>query len=152
MEENKEIEPVNDEIDDERGYGDIVVGLDIGTTKICCTVGEVFEDRVDVIGIGTVPSQGLRKGVVVNIESTVTSIKQAMRLAEESAGVDLSSTYVYVGIAGNHIKGFNSPGIVAVNNREIKQADIDDVITAARTVKISENQSYPCYAAGIYGR
>lgn len=120
--------------------GELVVGLDIGTTKICCVVGEVFEDRVDIIGTGTVPAQGLKKGVVVNIESTVNSIQHAVSLAEESAGCDLRSVYVYVGIAGNHIKGFNSPGIVAVNNREIKQADIDEVIAAARTVKISENQ------------
>ena len=120
--------------------GELVVGLDIGTTKICCVVGEVFDDRIEIIGVGTVPSLGLKKGVVVNIESTVNSIRQAVKLAEESAGCDLRSVYVYVGIAGNHIKGFNSPGIVAVNNREIKQADIDEVVTAAKTVKISENQ------------
>jgi cell division protein FtsA len=120
--------------------GELVVGLDIGTTKICCVVGEVFDDRVEIIGVGTVPSLGLKKGVVVNIESTVNSIRQAVILAEESAGCDLRSVYVYVGIAGNHIKGFNSPGIVAVNNREIKPADIEEVIAAARTVKISENQ------------
>ena len=120
--------------------GELVVGLDIGTTKICCVVGEMFEDRVEVIGVGTVPSKGLKKGVVVNIESTVNSIRQAVALAEESAGCDLRSVYVYVGIAGNHIKGFNSPGILAINNREIKQADIEEVIAAARTVKISENQ------------
>ncbi len=120
--------------------GELVVGLDIGTTKICCVVGEMFDDRTEIIGVGTVPSLGLKKGVVVNIESTVNSIKQAVKLAEESAGCDLRSVNVYVGIAGNHIKGFNSPGIVAVNNREIKQADIDEVVTAAKTVKISENQ------------
>ncbi len=120
--------------------GDLVVGLDIGTTKICCVVGEIFEDRIAIIGVGTVPSLGLKKGVVVNIESTVNSIRQAVKLAEESANCDLHSAYVYVGIAGNHIKGFNSPGIVAVNNREIKQADIDEVVAAAKTVKISENQ------------
>ena len=120
--------------------GELVVGLDIGTTKICCVVGEVFEDHVDILGVGTVPSKGLKKGVVVNIESTVNSIRQAVSLAEEAAGCDLRSVYVYVGIAGNHIKGFNSPGIVAINNREIKQADIDEVVAAARTVKISENQ------------
>ena len=93
-----------------------------------------------MIGVGTVPSKGLKKGVVVNIESTVNSIRQAVALAEESAGCDLRSVYVYVGIAGNHIKGFNSPGILAINNREIKQVDIEEVIAAARTVKISENQ------------
>jgi cell division protein FtsA len=120
--------------------GELVVGLDIGTTKICCVVGEMFEDRIEIIGVGTVPSKGLKKGVVVNIESTVNSIRQAVALAEESAGCDLRSVLVYVGIAGNHIKGFNSPGILAINNREIKQADIDEVIAAARTVKISENQ------------
>lgn len=120
--------------------GELVVGLDIGTTKICCVVGEMFDDRIEVIGVGTVPSKGLKKGVVVNIESTVNSIRQAVTLAEESAGCDLRSVYVYVGIAGNHIKGFNSPGILAINGREIKQVDIDEVIAAARTVKISENQ------------
>lgn len=127
-------------VDVSQEQGELVVGLDIGTTKICCVVGEVFDDRIEVIGVGTVPSKGLKKGVVVNIESTVNSIKQAVALAEESAGCDLSSVYVYVGIAGNHIKGFNSPGILAINNREIKQVDIDEVINAARTVKISENQ------------
>ncbi|MCF8055412.1 MAG: cell division protein FtsA [Desulfocapsa sp.] len=123
---------------EERESGDLVVGLDIGTTKICCVVGEVFEDAVDIIGVGTAPSVGLKKGVVVNIESTVQSIRKAVRQAEESAGCDLSS--VYVGIAGNHIKGFNSPGIIAINGREIKENDVEDVIVAARTVKISENQ------------
>lgn len=140
MDENVELESYEEHEPIEREPGDIVVGLDIGTTKICCIVGEVFGNRVDVIGTGTVPSNGLRKGVVVNIESTVNSIRQAIQLAEESASIDLRSTEVYVGIAGNHIKGFNSPGIVAVNNREIKKSDIDDVINAARTVKISENQ------------
>jgi cell division protein FtsA len=82
----------------------------------------------------------LKKGVVVNIESTVRSIQQAVTLAEEDAQCDLRSVYVYVGIAGNHIKGFNSPGILAINDREIQQSDIDEVIVAARTVKISENQ------------
>lgn len=129
-----------EKVEIEREAGELVVGLDIGTTKICCVVGEVTEQNTEIIGVGIVPSQGLKKGIVVNIESTVNSIKQALRLAEETAGCDLRSTDVYVGIAGNHIKGFNSPGILAINNREIKKADIDEVITAARTVKISENQ------------
>lgn len=142
MEENKELVPIRDLEDnkDEYEQGELVVGLDIGTTKICCIVGEVYEDRIEIIGTGTVPSQGLKKGVVVNIESTVNSIKQAVKLAEEASGCDLSSIDVYVGIAGNHIKGFNSPGILAINGREIKKADIEEVINAARTVKISENQ------------
>ncbi len=121
-------------------HGELVVGLDIGTTKVFCVVGEIFDDSIEIIGVGTAPSQGLKKGVVVNIESTVNSIQRAVALAEETAKCDLSSVYVYVGIAGNHIKGFNSPGILAINNREIKQADIDEVLAAARTVKISENQ------------
>lgn len=124
--------------EEDRERGDLVVGLDIGTTKICCIVGEVFEDAVDIIGVGTAPSVGLKKGVVVNIESTVKSIRQAVAQAEESAGCELDE--VYVGIAGNHIKGFNSPGIIAINGREIKESDVEDVIIAARTVKISENQ------------
>ena len=124
--------------EDIRESGDLVVGLDIGTTKICCVVGEVFEDAVDIIGVGTAPSVGLKKGVVVNIESTVKSIRKAVAQAEDSAGCELHD--VYVGIAGNHIKGFNSPGIQAINGREIKESDVEDVIIAARTVKISENQ------------
>ena len=130
------VEPVGEQKRDVRG--NLVVGLDIGTTKICCVVGEVFQDAVDIIGVGTTPSLGMRKGVVVNIESTVASIRKSVKVAEDIAGCDLES--VYVGIAGNHIKGFNSPGIVAINNREIKQADVQEVITAAQTVKISENQ------------
>ncbi len=121
-----------------REPGELVVGLDIGTTKICCVVGEIFDDAVDIIGIGTAPSVGLKKGVVVNIESTVKSIRQAVSQAEESAGCDLRT--VYVGIAGNHITGFNSPGILAINGREIRESDVAEVVSAARTVKISENQ------------
>ena len=118
--------------------GDLVVGLDIGTTKICCVVGEVFDDAIDIIGVGTTPSLGMRKGVVVNIESTVSSIRKAVRMAEDIAGCHLEA--VYVGIAGSHIKGFNSPGIIAINGREIGQNDVEEVINSARTVKISENQ------------
>ena len=142
MEDIKSIEEIeidqHDEGREEREPGELVVGLDIGTTKICCVVGEVFEDGVDIIGVGTAPSVGLKKGVVVNIESTVKSIRQAVKQAEASAECDLRT--VYVGIAGNHIKGFNSPGILAINGREIRESDIEDVIVAARTVKISENQ------------
>jgi cell division protein FtsA len=95
-----------------QGRDNIVVGLDIGTTKICCVVGEVRGSEVNVIGIGTHPSIGLRKGVVVNIESTVESIKKAVEEAEIMAGCEISS--VYAGIAGGHITGFNSRGIVAI--------------------------------------
>ncbi len=119
--------------------GEIIVGLDIGTTKICCIVAEVIDHEIEIIGVGIVPSLGMKKGVVVNIESTVASIRQAVEMAERDAYIDLSGMAVYVGIAGNHIKGFNSPGILTVN-REIRPADIAAVIAAASTVKISENQ------------
>lgn len=112
----------------------IVVGLDIGTTKICAIVGEVTPDGIDIIGIGTAPSKGLRKGVVINIESTVGSIKRAIEEAELMAGVEITS--VYAGIAGGHIRGFNSHGIVAVKNREVTESDIERVIDAAKAVAI----------------
>ncbi len=118
--------------------GELVAGLDIGTTKICVVIGEVFEDRVDIIGVGTAASSGMKKGVVVNIEATVRAIRQAVEDASDMAGCDIET--VYVGIAGNHIKGFNSPGIIAINNQEIKEKDIEAVIQAAQTVKISDNQ------------
>ncbi|MDR3629877.1 MAG: cell division protein FtsA [Desulfocapsaceae bacterium] len=138
MEDNYDLEPMEKEAKVDKEAGDLIVGLDIGTTKICCVVGEAFTDGIDIIGVGIAPSLGLKKGVVVNIESTVNSIQQAVRIAEDKAGCNLR--YVHVGIAGNHVKGFNSPGILAINGREIKQADINEVINAARTVKISENQ------------
>lgn len=118
--------------------GELIVGLDIGTTKICAVAGEVRGDKVDIIGVGTHPSVGLKKGVVVNIESTVESIRQAVSEAEEMAGCEIHN--VCVGIAGSHIKGFNSPGIVGIKRREIKQDDIDRVVDAARAVNISQNQ------------
>jgi len=112
----------------------IIVGLDIGTTKICAVVGEVANNKVNIIGIGTHPSIGLRKGVVVNIESTVDSIKKAVEEAELMAGCEISA--VYAGIAGGHITGFNSRGIVAVKGSEITDHDVDRVIDAARAVAI----------------
>jgi len=118
--------------------GELVAGLDIGTTKICAVIGEVFDDRIEVIGVGTAASSGMRKGVVVNIEATVKAVREAVEQAENMAGCEIDT--VFVGIAGNHIKGFNSPGILAINNQEIKQKDIDAVIQAAQTVKISDNQ------------
>jgi len=113
---------------------DLIVGLDIGTTKICAVVGEVSPEGIDIVGIGTHASVGLRKGVVVNIESTVDSIQRAIEEAELMAGCEISS--VYAGIAGGHIKGFNSHGIVAVKGNEVAQRDIDRVIDAARAVAI----------------
>jgi cell division protein FtsA len=119
--------------------GELVAGLDIGTTKICAVIGEVFDDgRVDVIGVGTAASSGMKKGVVVNIESTVRAIREAIDSASDMAGCDIET--VYVGIAGTHIKGFNSPGILAINNQQIRKKEIDAVIRAAQTVKVSDNQ------------
>ena len=119
-------------------YGNLIVGLDIGSTKICSVIGEVFPDRTEILGIGTVAASGMKKGMVVNIESTVNSIREAITEAENMAGCDVES--VFVGISGSHIKGFTSPGILAINNREIRQQEIDAVIKAARTIKISDNQ------------
>jgi len=113
---------------------DIIVGLDIGTTKICAIVGELSGGEINIIGIGTHPSIGLRKGVVVNIESTVESIKKAVEEAELMAGCEISSAYA--GIAGGHITGFNSRGIVAIKGPEITHNDVDRVIDAARAVAI----------------
>jgi cell division protein FtsA len=114
--------------------GELIVGLDIGTTKICAIVGEVSDEGIDIIGVGSHPSKGLRKGVVVNIEATVGSIKRAIEEAELMAGCEINT--VYTGIAGGHIKGFNSQGIVAVKDKEVRETDIQRVIDAAKAIAI----------------
>ncbi|MFC1532714.1 cell division protein FtsA [Thermodesulfobacteriota bacterium] len=114
--------------------GEIIVGLDIGTTKICAVVGEIVPGGVEIIGIGSHPSEGLRKGVFINIEKTVNSIKEAIEEAETMAGCEISS--VYAGIAGGHIKGFNSHGVIALKEREVTKKDLDRVIEAASAVAI----------------
>lgn len=116
------------------GDGRLIVGLDIGTTKICAVVGNVTPDGIDIVGTGMHPSVGLRKGVVVNIESTVDSIQKAVEEAELMAGCEVRS--VYAGIAGGHIKGFNSHGIIAVKGNEVTEKDMERVIDAARAVAI----------------
>ncbi len=117
----------------------IIVGLDLGTTKVCAIVGELKETGlVDIIGIGISPSHGLKKGVVVNIDSTVESIKKAVEEAEHMAGVEIQS--VYVGISGSHIKGINSRGVVAIRNKEVGPTDMARVIDAARAVNIPMDQ------------
>jgi cell division protein FtsA len=112
----------------------LLVGLDIGTTKICTIVGEVQNGLVNIIGIGSHPSRGLRKGVVVNIEGTVQSIRKAIEEAELMAGCQIDS--VFAGIAGGHIRGINSHGVIAVKNREITDQDIKRVIDAASAIAI----------------
>jgi len=112
----------------------LIVGLDIGTTKICCIVGNMTEEGLDIVGIGTSPSKGLRKGVVINIESTVESIKKAVREAELMAGCEIKT--VYAGIAGGHIKSLNSQGVIAIKNREVSPEDLTRVIDAAKAIAI----------------
>ena len=114
--------------------GDIIVGLDIGTTKICTVVAEARPDSVEIIGIGSHPSEGLRKGVVINIEDTVNSIKEAVEEAETMAGCEISA--VYAGIAGGHIQGVNSQGVIALKEKEVTRKDIDRVIETASAVAI----------------
>ena len=112
-----------------------VVGLDVGTTKICTIIGEVNEDgMIDIIGVGSAPSRGLRRGVVVNIDHTVSSIRKAVEDAELMAGVQAET--VFAGISGGHIKGINSHGVIAIKNREVTPVDVDRVIDAARAVAI----------------
>jgi len=113
---------------------DLIVGLDIGTTKVCVIVAAPSGDGIDIIGIGTHPSRGLRKGVVVDIDATVHSIKQAVEEAELMADCEISS--VYAGIAGSHIRAFNSHGVVAVKDREVAPGDVKRVIDAAKAVSI----------------
>ena len=113
---------------------DLIIGLDIGTTKICVIVAAQTENGVDVVGIGTHPSKGLRKGVVVDIDATVDSIKHAVEEAELMADCEISS--VYAGIAGSHIRGINSHGVVAVKDREVRESDVNRVIDAAKAVAI----------------
>jgi len=112
----------------------IIVGLDIGTTKTCVIVGEIKDTGIDIIGMGSCPSEGLRKGVVVNIESTVDAIKKAVEEAEHVSGCEIGS--VYVGIAGSHIKGQNSLGIVAVKGHEVEENDVQRAIEASKAIAI----------------
>ncbi len=113
---------------------DIIVGLDIGTTKICAVVGEVRPDGLEIIGMGNHPSEGLRKGVVINIENTVNSIKAAIEEAETMAGCEIGS--VYAGIAGGHIEGVNKPGVIALKEKEVTKKDIERVIETASAVAV----------------
>jgi len=117
----------------------IIVGLDIGTSKVAAIVAEhTGNNEIEIIGIGTSPSKGLKKGVVVNLESTVHSIRRAVEEAELMAGCQIQS--VFAGIAGSHIKSLNSHGIVAIKDKEVLQYDIDRVIDSARAVAIPADQ------------
>lgn len=117
----------------------LIIGLDIGTSKVVAIVGEVKVDgEIEIIGLGSHPSRGLKRGVVVNIESTVQSIQRAVEEAELMAGFEIHS--VYAGIAGSHISSLNSHGIVAIRDKEVSQSDVERVIDAARAVAIPADQ------------
>ena len=122
-----------------KSENNLFVGLDIGTTKVVALVGSVgLGGRIDVVGIGSHPSKGLKRGIVINIDATVQSIKHAIEEAELMAGCEIHS--VYTGIAGGHIRSLNSHGIVAIKDQEVTQADIERVIDAAKAVAIPADQ------------
>ena len=129
-----------------------VVGLDIGTNKVAAIVAEVTpEGELEIIGIGSHHSRGLKKGVVVNIESTVQSIQRAVEEAELMAGCDIDA--VYAGIAGSHIRSINSHGIVAIRDREVLPQDVERVIDAAKAMAIPADQKIlHVLAAGVRDR
>lgn len=110
----------------------MIVGLDIGTTKTCAVIGELTENGIDIIGLGTSPSDGIRKGVIINIDSTVEAIKKAVDEAEHMSGCEIAS--VYTCIAGEHIKGQNSLGIVGVKGREVDEDDVDRAIEQSTAI------------------
>ena len=122
-----------------REYKDLVVGLDIGTAKVMVVVAEVLPGgELKLAGLGIAPSNGLKRGVVVNIDATVQSIQQALKEAELMA--DCKITRVYTGITGSHIRGINSSGMVAVKDREVTQADVSRVVETATAINISTDQ------------
>ncbi len=114
--------------------GHVIVGLDLGTTKTCAIVSEITDTGIDILGIGSHPSEGMRKGVVVNIDSTVDAIAKAVEEAEHASDCEISS--VLVGIAGGHIKGQNSIGIVAVKGREVDEGDVERAVEASKAIAI----------------
>jgi len=117
---------------------EIVVGLDLGTTKVSAVVGEVDADGITVLGVGNVPCRGLRKGVVSNIEWTVRAIREAVGAAQTMAGVEI--TTVYVGVGGSHVRGQVSDGVAAVSGREVTQADLERVLEGARAIPVDADR------------
>lgn len=116
-----------------------IVSLDVGTTKVCTIIGSLTADGIEIIGVGSHPSYGLKKGSVVNIDKTVSSIRASIEDAKQMAGVS-EITHATIGIAGNHIYCFNSSGVVAVKGKEIVQADVDRVVEAAKAVLIPSDR------------
>ncbi len=118
-----------------RHKNQLIVGLDIGTTKICAIVGEIKEEgNIDIIGVGCHPAYGIRKGVVINVEDTVNTIKRAVEEAEEMAGCEIRS--VYASISGTHIQSINSQGVIALKHREVTKGDIKKVMEMAKTISL----------------
>jgi len=117
---------------------ELIVGLDLGTTKICAVVGEATPEGIDIVGVGSYPSIGMRGGVVVNIDQTVHSIRKAVEEAELMAGCNIST--VYAGVAGTHVQSLNSHGVIAIKSREVNQADIERVLDAAKTVALPHDR------------
>jgi cell division protein FtsA len=113
---------------------ELLVGLDIGTSKVAAVVGDLNDGTLSVVGVGAVPSEGLRKGIVVNIDATVQAIERAIKEAEVAAGCEIHSVFASVG--GAHIRGVNSHGVVGVKNREVDKSDVDRVLEAARAVAL----------------
>jgi len=113
---------------------ELIAGLDLGTTKVCVIVGEQVDDGIDIIGFGSVPSKGLKKGVVVNIESTVQAIRAAIDQAETMAGCEIGT--VYAGIAGSHVRGLNKEGVAAIKEREVSRSDVQRVLEQSRAIPL----------------
>ncbi len=133
-------------------YKDLVVGLDIGTAKVMVVVAEVMPGgELKLAGLGVAPSNGIKRGVVVNIDATVQSIQQALKEAELMA--DCKITRVYTGITGSHIRGINSSGMVAIKDREVTAADVARVVETAKAINISTDQRLllvePCTSSPV---
>src|SRR6202453_3610511 len=118
--------------------GEIVVGLDIGTTKVCAVVGEISEDGITILGVGSVPCRGLRKGIVSNIDWTVRAIKEAIESAQTMAGVEIRT--VYAGVAGSHIRSQASDGVAAIAGGEVTRADVERVLEGARAIPVDADR------------
>ncbi|HEX7663556.1 MAG TPA: cell division protein FtsA [Polyangiaceae bacterium] len=119
-------------------HGEIVVGLDIGTTKVTAVVGEVDANGIEILGVGSVPCRGLRKGIVSNIDWTVRSIKDAIENAQTMAGVEIRT--VYAGVAGSHIRSQSSDGVAAIAGGEVQRSDLDRVLEGARAIPVDADR------------
>ena len=117
---------------------EIVVGLDLGSTKVSAVVAEVDADGIEILGVGSVACRGLRKGVVSNIEWTVRSIREAIDAAQTMAGVEI--TTVYAGVAGSHVRSLSSDGICAISGREVRPSDLDRVLEGARAIPVDSDR------------